>query len=128
MHVEELIDTRTLKKCCALVVRTEISKCLCMYVTLAYSCTHTHTHRIFSMPQLQLLKAFNNRLISLPQAVDRACILEHLDLHGNQLSSLPPQLLIRTNRYTYICFYVWFTSSSTNMTDKEISALPEIVP
>ena len=47
------------------------------------------------MPELEVLIASDNRLSSLPSFVPEGCGLQVIDLHGNQLTSLPQQLILR---------------------------------
>ena len=51
--------------------------------------------RIFTIPELQVLQASDNKLKDLPVTVADGCGLQVIDLHGNQLTSLPQQLIMR---------------------------------
>jgi Leucine-rich repeat (LRR) protein len=50
------------------------------------------------MGKLKELIVSENRLISLPQNINPNCPLQQLDLHSNQLTSLPSDLLAHTSR------------------------------
>ena len=47
------------------------------------------------MPELKEFLASDNRLTSLPSTVGEGCGLLVIDLHENQLTSLPQQLIMR---------------------------------
>ena len=50
------------------------------------------------MAKLRELFVSENRLISLPQKISSNCPLQHLDLHSNQLTTLPSDLLANTSK------------------------------
>ena len=52
--------------------------------------------RIFKMAKLKELVASENRLVNLPDDISSQCALQQLDLHGNQLTALPSNLLANT--------------------------------
>ena len=54
---------------------------------------------IFKMGKLLTLHLYGNRLVTLPEAVSSDCPLQSLDLHSNQLTSLPQDLLRKCTKY-----------------------------
>ncbi len=66
-----------------------------MNVFLAYS--------FFKMKKLSVVRLSSNHIIDLPQEIVDNCSIQHLDLHCNQLSSLPEQLFRKLKKYVCPC-------------------------
>ena len=94
------------------------------------------------MPQLKILKAANNELATLPTRVGEKCALEYVDIHGNQITSLPAQLLFRATRSDQISCHQPYAVASLlpfpctqtcrlqvlNISSNKLSSLPILSP
>ena len=76
--------------------------CIVIYVhycaVLCILYAYLSISRIFQMGKLKELIVSENRLVSLPQKISSNCPLQQLDLHSNQLTTLPSDLLAHTSK------------------------------
>ena len=78
-----------------------IGTAICIIIVIHYRfyvLVYLMISRIFQMGKLKELVVSENRLVSLPQNISSNCPLQQLDLHSNQLTTLPSDLLAHTSK------------------------------